>query len=335
VDYRSDLFSLGCVLYHMCTGAAPFQGRDTLSTLAALAVDRPRSPREVNPEVTPALSELVMHLLARIPTERPSSAAAVAQALETIGGGVYAPLRQSDASRPAGWARFRRRATLVFAGLLIVLAGMVVYHYAPSRRTAAPRVLALNVRHFARVKKDFRDPRGVLGEQSFAPHLGDSVEVEAQLSRPAYAYMISFRPDGGDERCLPGSDDALPSLTDRPCYPPPEKQAFDYGLDEGEGFQVFALVVSGRPLPAYREWRHRCGPSPWGKATGRPGVVWRFDGAGWYALTADDTGGVRAADREVAEKVPLVQLTRWLSQAPDVEAVAAVAFVVLRHDTER
>src|SRR5205814_7071752 len=71
---RSDLFSLGCVLYRLCTGMLPFQGPDTLAILAAVAQDHPRPPRELNPEVPPALSALVMRLLAKKPQDRCRSA---------------------------------------------------------------------------------------------------------------------------------------------------------------------------------------------------------------------------------------------------------------------
>src|SRR5207248_3105005 len=42
VDARADLFSLGCVLYRLCTGALPFPGKTTLAVFAALAEDNPR-----------------------------------------------------------------------------------------------------------------------------------------------------------------------------------------------------------------------------------------------------------------------------------------------------
>src|SRR5205823_7891046 len=47
VDARCDLFSLGCVLYRLCTGQAPFKGTDTVSTLVAVAMDNPPPPVEL------------------------------------------------------------------------------------------------------------------------------------------------------------------------------------------------------------------------------------------------------------------------------------------------
>lgn len=78
VDARSDLFSLGCVLYQMCTGLKPFNGTDAASSLMAV---QPVPPHEVNAEVSPNLSHLVMKLLERNPNDRPQSAQDVAEAL--------------------------------------------------------------------------------------------------------------------------------------------------------------------------------------------------------------------------------------------------------------
>jgi hypothetical protein len=81
---RSDLFSLGCVLYRMAAGALPFRGTDALSALAALAVETPRPVRELNPEVPPALAGLVARLLAKDASARPASARAVADELAAL-----------------------------------------------------------------------------------------------------------------------------------------------------------------------------------------------------------------------------------------------------------
>src|SRR5207253_507127 len=84
VDARCDLFSLGCVLYRLCTGDVPFKGADTLAILLAVATDKPKPPREVNPGVPPALSDLIMQLLEKKPALRPASAASVVHAIQAI-----------------------------------------------------------------------------------------------------------------------------------------------------------------------------------------------------------------------------------------------------------
>jgi serine/threonine protein kinase len=84
VDHRCDLFSLGCVLYRMSTGQAAFSGLDTISTLLAVATDVPRTPGELNPDLPPALSDLIMRLLAKKPEDRPPSARAVIEAIQAI-----------------------------------------------------------------------------------------------------------------------------------------------------------------------------------------------------------------------------------------------------------
>jgi formylglycine-generating enzyme required for sulfatase activity len=84
LDARCDLFSLGCVLYQLATGQAPFNGSDTVSTLLSAASDEPPPPHEVNPAVPEELSDLVMDLLAKKPEARPESAREVAERLATL-----------------------------------------------------------------------------------------------------------------------------------------------------------------------------------------------------------------------------------------------------------
>jgi len=84
IDGRADLFSLGCILYRMCTGRTPFDGDDMISTLVSVAVDQPAPPIQLNPETPPALSALVMKLLEKDRNYRPASASEVQSTLQTI-----------------------------------------------------------------------------------------------------------------------------------------------------------------------------------------------------------------------------------------------------------
>lgn len=83
-DTRSDLFSLGCVLYRLCTKEYAFPGSNSLDQLAAVTADDPTPVRELNPSIPPALADLVMQLLAKDRAERPQTATEVASRLQQI-----------------------------------------------------------------------------------------------------------------------------------------------------------------------------------------------------------------------------------------------------------
>jgi serine/threonine protein kinase len=81
LDHRADLFSLGSVLYAMCTGRAPFRARSTLAVLKRVAEDTPRPIREIIPEVPAFLCDLISRLHAKKPEDRFASAQEVADLL--------------------------------------------------------------------------------------------------------------------------------------------------------------------------------------------------------------------------------------------------------------
>jgi eukaryotic-like serine/threonine-protein kinase len=84
LDARSDLFSLGGVLYYLCTGARPFTADNTLGLLTALAILDPAPIGKLNPHVPKGLSDLIMRMLAKDPAARPNSADTVVKQLSRI-----------------------------------------------------------------------------------------------------------------------------------------------------------------------------------------------------------------------------------------------------------
>jgi hypothetical protein len=83
-DHRADLFSLGCVLYEICTNELPFKGTDILSALMSLATHHPDEPRSISADVPEELSDLILHQLEKDPAARPDSSGSVANSLAQI-----------------------------------------------------------------------------------------------------------------------------------------------------------------------------------------------------------------------------------------------------------
>jgi len=82
IDHRSDLFSLGSVLYAMSTGRPPFRSDTTFGVLRRIRETAPRSIREINAEIPEWLENLVMTLLSKSPADRITTATDVATLLE-------------------------------------------------------------------------------------------------------------------------------------------------------------------------------------------------------------------------------------------------------------
>ncbi|MDH3291631.1 MAG: protein kinase [Gemmatimonadota bacterium] len=84
VDARSDLYATGVVLYECLTGRIPFEASSPVTLIAKLLHEEPTPPAEVNRDIPPALSSLLVRLLAKKPEDRVQSAADLMQRLREI-----------------------------------------------------------------------------------------------------------------------------------------------------------------------------------------------------------------------------------------------------------
>ena len=95
IDHRSDLFSLGSLLYEMITGVSPFAAATAAETLGRICAYEPRPILDIDPGVPRELAELTHQLLNKSPAHRPHNSSDVAAALERIehSGSLHAAVR--------------------------------------------------------------------------------------------------------------------------------------------------------------------------------------------------------------------------------------------------
>ncbi len=129
VDARSDLYSLGILMYRLVTGKRPFPGNEGEELVYQHTTVMPADPRSITPELTPALAKLMMDLLAKQPGDRPENAGIVARAIEELAGTPFSTRGRLAVHTRDVVARSRERKEIAdrlatkVAGELLVVAG--------------------------------------------------------------------------------------------------------------------------------------------------------------------------------------------------------------------
>lgn len=197
IDHRSDLFSLGSVLYTLATGHAPFRGTTSLAVLKRVCEATPRPIREVNPEFPDWLDVLVARLLAKNPEERSQSAQEVADELADYLAdlqvhGQVRPTRSASAT-----AAGRDRAAFTKATpedqTLLTVSGNRQHRGHDLRRLIGTAVIVAALALAAVLVRQFRPVPNAVPAPSDNP-----TKVVAPITHPLDSYGVKHLPGGTD-----------------------------------------------------------------------------------------------------------------------------------------
>ncbi len=163
---RSDIYSIGVILYEALTGRVPFQGDSAVAVALKQVSEAPRRPSAINPDIPPALDAVVMRALAKDPDARFKDADAFLKALDAAERAPDAPRPEDTAAfaavSPEGetdipeedyedydeYERERRRRRwrwFVIALLVAGVAALVAYALTRPSHVAVPDVIGQNV----------------------------------------------------------------------------------------------------------------------------------------------------------------------------------------------
>jgi eukaryotic-like serine/threonine-protein kinase len=217
VDNRSDLFSLGSLLYELLTGESPFRGRNSMETLSRICSLQQVPAAQLRPEIPAALSGLVERLLAKDPAQRPANAETVIAALDRVAANLpterttdtapqAAAAAGGAAERASGaWRLLRRRWRPAAAAIVLLTAGALAMQ--PGiRRAVRERLPAAKVAEPSTPYEHYQQGMAAL-ERFYRPgHIGRAIksfEAARRLEEgyaPAYAglaqaYWRRYRAD--------------------------------------------------------------------------------------------------------------------------------------------
>ena len=202
LDHRADLFSLGSVMYALCTGRAPFRGQ-SLDVLRRVSEEIPTPIRTLNPEIPAWLEGIVMKLMAKKPEERFQSAGKVSALLERCLAHVQQPtlvplpavpgtLKSRARSKRESGRLLRARLFIGLAAVAaVILLAAVVLHIKTDKGT-----LEITLDDpAATVTVDGTDivVSGIKGVQEFRLKAGDYTVRQAKEGKPEKTEVVAIK----------------------------------------------------------------------------------------------------------------------------------------------
>lgn len=139
VDSRTDIYSLGVMMYELLTGQVPFRDSHIFMVMLAHMKEEPRPPRELVPDIPPEVEAVILRAMAKAPNERFQTTADIEAALGPLVEIPWTIDEPHTASRPAARAPQRRVMPLVGVLVVLVVALLMIRWIGQDELDGAPR----------------------------------------------------------------------------------------------------------------------------------------------------------------------------------------------------
>jgi eukaryotic-like serine/threonine-protein kinase len=197
-DARSDIFSLGAILYEMVSGKRAFQGNTAADSMSAILKTEPSPLTETQQNIPPGLARIIEHCLEKDADNRFQSARDVAFALEAFSGSSSSGVAATAISAAPSKGRSRTLIIALGSGLVAAVVAFAV------ARITAPAVPTP-------VFHQLTFPHGYIQTARFAPD-GDTIIYSAAFAGKPIE-LFSTRREGGESRALGLPDSDLLSVS--------------------------------------------------------------------------------------------------------------------------